>query len=31
MSGEPYLVRCAGSVPVSSSIWLSTRLRQLRK
>jgi len=30
MSGDPYLVRCAGGAPVRSSDWLSTRLRQLR-
>ncbi|KQY87163.1 DUF5329 domain-containing protein [Pelomonas sp. Root1444] len=30
MSGKPYLVRCAGKVPVESAKWLTAELRQVR-
>jgi hypothetical protein len=30
MSGQPYLVRCAGKAPVESARWLTSELQQLR-
>jgi len=30
VSGQPYLVRCQNAAPVSSAVWLSTRLQQMR-
>lgn len=30
MSGKPYLVRCAGKVPVESATWLKAELAQVR-
>ncbi|MGQ3054076.1 MAG: DUF5329 domain-containing protein [Roseateles sp.] len=30
MSGKPYLVRCAGKVPVESAKWLTAELLQMR-
>ena len=30
MSGQPYLVRCAGAAPVHSAVWLRARLAQMR-
>lgn len=30
MSGQPYLVRCANSAPVSSSVWLLSQLQLMR-
>ena len=30
MTGEPYLVRCAGGAPVQSRVWLSAQLKALR-
>ena len=30
MSGQPYLVRCAGDAPVPSGQWLRSQLRSLR-
>jgi hypothetical protein len=30
VTGQPYLVRCAGGIPVPSGAWMLSRLRELR-